>query len=149
MTSQGVRLTFVVLVTSGLLGCSSPDSGSSTPAAASAPVAMGTFAIGESSQQFRVIRCDLSGTSPDSLLLRGSGTMPDMQDEDGWEATATSIGGGRWTSQDNRVLDSPITQIEGNDLVVTATFTALSGESSQAGTLRVTCPAPPSNGGDR
>jgi hypothetical protein len=143
------------------------------------PPVMGSFELPDTTFAFRLIKCDLTGTAPDGILLRGSGTMPDgslllpdgrrmsieverltpetggpgflyeratvqfgsFMDEDGWEATATSMDGSRWTS-DNDVLEGPIIQVSGNDLSVAATYKHASRDEWVEGTLRVTCPAP-------
>lgn len=142
------------------------------------PPVMGSFELPDTRLEFRVIKCDLTGTSPDGILLRGSGTMPDgslllpdgrtmsieverltpetggpgflyeratvqfgsFMDEDGWEATAQSFDGSRWTG-DNDVLDGPIIQVSGNEVVVAATYKHASRDERVEGFLRVTCPA--------
>jgi hypothetical protein len=62
-------------------------------------------------------------------------------DEDGWEATASSTDGSRWTDGNGgRVIDGPIIQVSGNDLSVAATYEHASRDERLDGVLRATCP---------
>jgi hypothetical protein len=48
-----------------------------TPAASTQAVPTGTFDIDGTSYSFRIVQCDLTGSAPDGMFLRGGGELPD------------------------------------------------------------------------
>lgn len=46
-------------------------------AASPAAVHLATLTIGDTTYEFRILRCDLTGSAEDGILLRGNGTAPD------------------------------------------------------------------------
>lgn len=84
-----VRTLGTALLSLALAGCGDGGSHDETRAASAKTGAAGgatadvpadragSFEIGGTSYPFRVVRCDLSGDSPDGTLLRGTGTSPD------------------------------------------------------------------------
>jgi hypothetical protein len=75
----GRRTFLVILAAASSGGCGGETDGGNvaTARAHSAQPVMGSFELPDTSFAFRVVKCDLSGTAPDGLLLKGSGTMPD------------------------------------------------------------------------
>ena len=117
---------------------------------------------------FRVVRCDLSGNSPDNLLLRGAGTAPDgrtltvlverrtgselvsegisvyfgsIVEGDHWTATGTRLADGSWTRGEmmHEPADGPLLQISGDEMVAEGVFLHETDDRSEAGVLRVVC----------
>lgn len=135
---------------------------------ASADAATGTMVLGGTTYEFRVSRCDLTGNSPDGMLLKGAGTAPDgrrltveverlarsettqeratiyfgsIVDGDHWTASRSGHSGGRWFAGSEQLeqVDGPLLQVSGDDLLVQDTFAHETKDSSQAGVMRATC----------
>lgn len=71
-----VRTPSLLLLTVFLGACGGEDDGSAAAQVPAEPV-MGSFELPDTTLAFRVVRCDLTGTAPDGIFLRGSNTRPD------------------------------------------------------------------------
>lgn len=129
----------------------------------------GSFELDGTDYAFLVVRCDLTGRSPDGMLLRGNGTPPDdrrltveverlsrgdmvheratayfgsIVDGDHWTARRSKWPDGRWfvDPAGEEPAEGPLIRVSGNELAVEATFEHETGGTSRPGTLRAVCP---------
>ena len=170
--STSSALLAIVLLTLLAARCGGGGEAESTappPRAGAAPPVMGSVELGETTYEFRVTACDLTGTAEDGIFLKGTGTMPDgtqlmpdgrmllveverlRPDPGGVGMTAeratVQFGGfmekDGWEAAANNIEGGlPIIKVSGNQLVVAATYKHASRDERVEGTLRVTCPAP-------
>ena len=129
----------------------------------------GSFVLDGTEYPFLVVRCDLTGRSPDGMLVRGGGTAPDgrrfsieverldggetvdervsaflgsIVDGDHWTTRRTRWPDGRWFSDEigNDPAEGPLIRVSGNELIVDADFEHETEETSRSGVLRAACP---------
>ena len=164
-----------VVLTAFLLACGGGPDGAQEGGAsesggppAGAAGAAGSFAVGGENYSFGVVRCDLSGSAEDGMLLRGSGTTQDgrrvtleverLSNGTVWERASVYLGGiaegdrwqarmgqrpdGRWFADEagTTPASGPLIEVSGNELLVESEFTRSGGGEPQAGVLRVSCP---------
>lgn len=148
-------------------GESLPESASRVASASSGR--SGTFEIGDTSYQFRITSCDLSAERTDGVVLRGAGTAPDgrslsvvvqrtatssgnvvwesatlyfgsIVDGDHWTARRGGRKDGLWMpGRPGEAADGPLIEVSGNELLVQATLSHETDDSSRPGVLRATC----------
>ena len=130
----------------------------------------GLFELADSRYPFLVVRCDLTGSAEDGMLVRGSGTTPDgrrmaveverqtdgngvserasvffgnLNQRDSWSARRRGNGKGAWFRDEAGIepADGPLLKVAGTQLIASGQFQHGSKDSAQPGTLRAACPA--------
>lgn len=141
-----------------------PTTAAATPAA-SRDVALDFGGIG---YPLRLVRCDLTGTRYDGMLVHGAGTAPDgrgislqverveeddrvsegvfisfgsLMDGDAWSASRHRLPDGRWFGDEAAIepADGPMIEISGDEIVVEAELVHETDGTTRPGTLRATC----------
>jgi hypothetical protein len=132
----------------------------------------GTVELAGMTHEFQMVRCDLTGTRYDGMLIHGSGVQPDgrrmsvqvervdddgrvsenvfvsfgsLMDGDVWTAGAHRVPDGRWF-RDERMMEpveGPLLAIAGSDLSAAVTFIRETDATERAGVLHASCPAGP------
>lgn len=129
----------------------------------------GAFELDGTEYPFLVVRCDLTGDSPDGMLLHGTGTAPDgrriaievewLQDGDRVSQRATAffgsiVDGDHWTSRamgrpDERwfadeigseALEGPLIRVSGNELTAEGAYRHERDGLTKTGRIHATCP---------
>jgi hypothetical protein len=181
---HAARLVSLILVAMGLVACGesrndAPEGTSddattspSTPAADPTPIPAdraGSFELDGMKYPFLVVRCDLTGRSPDGMLLRGNGTAPDRRrmtveverlprgdmiheratvyfgsivDGDHWTTRRSQWPDGRWfvDPAGEEPAEGPLIRISGNELAVEDNFEHETEGTSRPGALGAVCP---------
>jgi len=130
----------------------------------------GTFEMEGKTHAFLVVQCDLTGSSEDGMLLRGTGTLPDgrrlsveverlasgetvneratvyfggLIDGDHWTARAIQWPDGRWFADEigSEVTEGPLIRVSGNEVAAEGAYQHERDDSTKRGRVHATCPA--------
>lgn len=147
-----------------------PEDGRPPNAATATPEASRGIALdfGGTHYSLRLVRCDLTGTRYDGMLVHGSGTAPDgrgislqverveegdrvseglfisfgsLMDGDAWSASRHRVPDGRWFGDEAAMepADGSMVEISGDEIVVDAELARETDGTTQPGTVRATC----------
>jgi hypothetical protein len=127
----------------------------------------GTFAFDGDTHSFRILRCDLSGSREDGMVLQGAGELSDgrrlrveverrgsdhiheqvfvvfgtLMEGDNWKAGMHRVPDGRWFADEAGATPTvgPLLTVSDNDLMVDAVFEREGDDSTRRGVLRARC----------
>jgi hypothetical protein len=145
------------------------DSGTPTAAVATTAASRDVdLDFGGTRYPLRLVRCDLTGTHYDGMLVHGSGTAPDgrgislqverveegdrvsegvfvsfgsLMDGDVWSASRHRLPDGRWVADEAAMesADGPMIEISGDEIVVEAELMHETDATTRPSTVRATC----------
>jgi len=130
----------------------------------------GIFEIDGRTYSFLVVQCDLTGSSEDGMLLRGTGTLPDgrrlsveverlasgetvneratvyfggLIDGDHWTARAIQWPDGRWFADEvgSEATEGSLIRVSGNEVAAEGAYQHERDDSTKRGRVHATCPA--------